>query len=247
MPEELCSGCRDGWVYRTDERGYSFAAPCPRCRPERRRSFIEGTASGIPDRYSRASWEAWTERPQLKHVATRLRAWAGEPWSVVLLANGLPNIGAGKTFALSATVRAWRQRGHPAFYLDVRAMLKREGELISRLTGDETGGVRWCSDYRGLLALDDLGAEHEDRSEWAAAAVDAVVDARYRSLLPTVLATNLGPAELAERYYRAFSRLQEGLVLTWIAPDFRGRTSPERPRVHALRAAAPTAAREDRP
>lgn len=75
--------------------------------------------------------------------------------------------------------------------------------------------------YSGLLVLDDLGRERT--SDWTGEVIYALVNARYESMLPTVVTSNLTPAELAESpYWPAISRLAEGGRLVVVdGPDRR--------------------------
>ena len=74
---------------------------------------------------------------------------------------------------------------------------------------------------RGLVVLDDLG--REKATDWTAEIVYSIVNARYESMLPTVVTSNLTTAELsASAYWPAVSRLAEDGELVRIeAPDRR--------------------------
>lgn len=59
-----------------------------------------------------------------------------------------------------------------------------------------------------ILVLDDLGAEMS--RDWVVAKIDAIITERYNRMLPTIITTNLGTAELKERYTkRMIDRLNE--------------------------------------
>jgi len=68
----------------------------------------------------------------------------------------------------------------------------------------------------GLLVIDDLGVEQS--TPFARAKLDMIIDHRYLGRLPTVVTTNLSPAQLGERIA---DRLSEGVVAVIDAPSWR--------------------------
>lgn len=92
--------------------------------------------------------------------------------------------GTGKTTRAARMVRAWLERGH-----GTAAFVRCPGiRAVDRGASTEQG--RWVS--AGLLVLDDLGKE--PRSEWVAARVLDVVDARASAGRPIVVTSNLSIA-----------------------------------------------------
>ena len=73
------------------------------------------------------------------------------------------------------------------------------------------------------LVVDDLGMEYADAKGNFVADLDALLDARYRNLLPTVLTTNLEADDFKQRYGpRLRSRIQErGCFLNVNGADLR--------------------------
>lgn len=86
---------------------------------------------------------------------------------------------------------------------------------------DKTDEVIACHRYKALVVLDDLGREKV--SDWTGEIIYALVNARYEALLPTVVTSNLTPAELqAGPYWPCISRLAEdGALVKVEAPDRR--------------------------
>jgi DNA replication protein DnaC len=86
---------------------------------------------------------------------------------------------------------------------------------------DATAAVRILRRHPALVVLDDLG--REKASDWTGELVYALVNARYENRLPTLVTSNLSPAELAASpYWPAISRLAEDGALVRIeAPDHR--------------------------
>jgi DNA replication protein DnaC len=71
-----------------------------------------------------------------------------------------------------------------------------------------------------LLVLDDLGAERE--TAWSASVLFMLLDRRYREFKPTVVSSNLMPAEISDRMGdRVASRLAAGAGVLLDGPDRR--------------------------
>lgn len=81
--------------------------------------------------------------------------------------------------------------------------------------------VRTLRRWPALVVLDDLG--REKASDWTGELVYALVNARYEDRLPTLVTSNLSPAELAASpYWPAISRLAEdGALVKVDGPDRR--------------------------
>lgn len=91
--------------------------------------------------------------------------------------------GTGKTTRAARMVRTWIERGHVSAAFVRCAGIKAFDKSQSRI-GDE---ARWVS--VGLLVLDDLGKE--PRSEWIAARILDVVDARVSAQKPVIVTSNM--------------------------------------------------------
>lgn len=127
--------------------------------------------------------------------------------------------GTGKTHLLAAAFNVLLGAGRYPLYTVVPALLDhiREGldEPDSREYGARFRAVRSTE----ILLLDDLGAERS--SAWSDELLFKLLDYRYREGLPTLVATNLIPADLEPRIA---SRLQDralSTVLLMRGPDFR--------------------------
>lgn len=210
--------CVHGWVYGVDDQGREIVRPCLRCRLERR----SRNRGGITENYEAATFASWRSVPALTKHVEAIKLWRGEPWAVAIVPGTDSNYGSGKTHVLSATVKLWIDEGLQAYYLPVSDLVDNEGRLVGG-RGGEFAAAEWASEWSGLLALDDLGNEHEDRSGWAQSIVERVIDARYSHQRPTMIATNLPATRLAVRYPRTFSRLKAGKVIEWNASDYRAK------------------------
>lgn len=80
---------------------------------------------------------------------------------------------------------------------------------------DAAAKIRRMRTHPALVVLDDLGREKV--SDWTGETVYALVNARYENRLPTLVTSNLTPAELASStYWPAISRLAEDGALVSI-------------------------------
>ena len=71
------------------------------------------------------------------------------------------------------------------------------------------------ANIRGLLVIDDL-APRKQETEFALELVDRLVDRRYRHGSPTIITTNLPPAEIIARLgERVLDRLRAGQWIEW--------------------------------
>lgn len=72
----------------------------------------------------------------------------------------------------------------------------------------------------GLLVLDDLGAENV--GDWSTQVLYLIVERRYRENLPTIVTSNMTPAELEKSHgSRIASRLCSGELIHITMPDYR--------------------------
>lgn len=85
------------------------------------------------------------------------------------------------------------------------------------------GEFKAVAEMDGPLVIDDLGSEFSDGKGFFRQQFAALIDARYREYLPTLITTNLGRAELRDRYdERVADRLREGgAVFEFKAPSMR--------------------------
>jgi len=192
----------EGLLYRD---GYSVMCPldfsgCPYQNARegfRSRRFLRGLGFGA--RHDSPRLERVPAEPRqaisayLEQVAEQVGAGIG-----LLLTGGA---GSGKTSVLGLVALAYGSRA---------ASYRTAGDLFSALhergRGEEAVAA---AAETPLLLLDDFGAAYE--SEWAIAQFDRIVDARYRELRATCIATNLRPEQLAAQpqWARAVSRWRE--------------------------------------
>lgn len=192
--------------------------------------------AGVPPRYlgcTLSSFERRQGTAKAMAAATRMAGEAAPQGSLILL--GRP--GAGKTHLavaiLAERAGRWLQ-DFPEGFREVEGAIITRPAFRSRFAGvpalldevreaarrDSPDPLRPLKDAP-LLVLDDLG--REKATEWAVERLYVLLDHRYGACLPTVVTTNFGMDELAERGYTAMlSRLLEGgQAIRLTASDYR--------------------------
>ena len=118
--------------------------------------------------------------------------------------------GCGKTHLAAATVNRWIIAGRPG------ALFVLTGELLASLRrgfsdGTAAGNLDQAK-FAKLLVLDDIGSEMS--TDWVRDTLYMLINYRMNYLKPTVITSNLFPAEISERYHaRLASRLAGGLAI----------------------------------
>lgn len=119
------------------------------------------------------------------------------------------DVGTGKTHV------AYALYGAAGEVLGVKAMFRNTSELLRaiKLDFDRNGADKERAEgvimeFKGLLFLDDLGAEK--MTEWVLETFYLILNRRYNEMLPTIITSNFPIAELAERIGdRTVSRIVE--------------------------------------
>lgn len=165
----------------------------------------------IPRRFHRASLDRFDE-PYHSELADWSRNPAGR--NLVLLGP----VGVGKTEAAVAACRAAHFAGLEVTFAPVVEMLD------TLRPGGPEHALEGLTDTDRLI-VDDLGSERP--TDWTGERLFAVVNRRWLEHTPTIITSNLSPADLEEAVGpRMFSRLvgNDALVLRMTGPDRRRRT-----------------------
>ncbi len=201
-------------------------------------------ASGLQGRFLRATFATYqATTPAQRQVLATCRAFA-EEFDPATTTGGLWLIGppgTGKSHLGAAVVSYLVHRGLDAHIFAVHEIMRMARERIgtkrpeSRLWDSVDGyyeppsartetveGLIERLAGASLLVLDEIGVSRG--SDWETEQLFALVDARYKAELPTVLASNLTAAQLkTDLGHRVYDRLREGAQLVpmdW--PSHRG-------------------------
>jgi len=182
------------------------------------------TACGVGKRYLSCSFETFKGADKVKAVC---KALIEKPESIVLTGD----TGSGKTHLAVAILREFVKDGK---VIDSRgAIFTTVPDLLLSIRsgfGDSSGFTQSEEDFINsyaktpFLILDDLGAEKS--TEWATATLSAIIDKRYRELLPTVYTTNLTLDEISNQLSRRISsRMSDAKIIKLSMPDYRRKRS----------------------
>lgn len=106
--------------------------------------------------------------------------------------------GIGKTYFCSALTE-WAFKTFDTFrYWDESQILKRLRSGMDAFKGDYLDALEWLIDDQ-LLILDDVGST--GLREWREEVLFDLIDARYNSMLPTVITSNFTQAEFKKLYH----------------------------------------------
>jgi DNA replication protein DnaC len=156
----------------------------------------------LPSRLHAMTFETLVLNNGNREAATAARRFAAEPWTDKCFLTLVGPNQQGKTHLAMAIINALLERGEPAYFENVAA-------LLDRLRGGYDDGRFWQAFNHAkdapVLVLDDLGAEYGGRSDdqngvtWAEDKLYQIVDQRVLHELPTIITTNLTRKMLSSR------------------------------------------------
>lgn len=219
-PCEACNGA--GYLRYDVPVGHALfgqIVPC-RCRQDELRARERArlvALSGLQPAMRRMTFDAYATRGTgtAKALAAAVE-YATEPHGWLYLHGPY---GTGKTHLLAAIAWSLVDRGIGAFYVVVPDLLVKLQATFND-GSDETFAERFKRiKDADVLLLDDLGAEKS--TEWAMAQMFDLINSRYLSEKPLVVASNLTPAQIGGR---VGSRLGDRHLATYVsvgASDYR--------------------------
>lgn len=104
-------------------------------------------------------------------------------------------VGTGKTHIAYALMKEARSREISTRFYNTGELLREIKQDFNRPWGEKSHIDEAIMEYRGLLILDDIGAEKI--SDWVAETFYIIVNERYNEKLPTIFTSNLNISELS--------------------------------------------------
>lgn len=220
--EAACTRCRDlGWTARDVPVGhpdFGEAFMCTDCDGDGRHErmlAVSGLAEGATNQKTLASY-----KPNVHIRAMEAHAAAAEfagpeglPW--LCLTGGT---GSGKTHLARAVGHEFLRSGAQVRYFQTSALVPMMHKT------QRSGSEEHLSDLLDLLTavplliLDDFGME--SLTPWITGQLEGVLTGRHSSLAPTVITSNLSPANVQRVSQRIYSRMCDRQVCTWV--DMKG-------------------------
>lgn len=176
-----------------------------RCHFERAQQSQEQMQITVRRRFQTRSFETWDDKTQKQYITAKTYA----DNLTLMTTHGLcivGPVGTGKTHLAVSVLKTALAKGIPATFVSVPRLL----EEVRRSYDDREADQRLAEKVREtrLVVLDDLGAEKP--TGWTWEQMYLLINERYEQMLPTIVTTNCGPAELAKRVgERVADRLKE--------------------------------------
>lgn len=107
-------------------------------------------------------------------------------------------VGSGKTHIAWALAKRWEeQTGRPPLFWNVSELIRSIKSDFNKHPYDQEREEEYIMQHRGLLFLDDLGAERA--TDFVADTLYLIVNRRYEEKIPMIITSNLDLGELSDR------------------------------------------------
>lgn len=212
----LCDPCAERAAQEAREER---ALEEKRGRYEMATLYVRGSERG--SRLARASFADFSEGPHNTQALTLATTWLAEERKPNLIVVG--PIKSGKSYLAACLYNALHAQWEPAYWLNAGTLMAQIRRGFSDRESAATAGQRMENAERApVLVLDDLGKVHPGKDvSWVEETFYAIVEARYRDELPTIVTTEWKSEALAERVGPSVvSRLEDGAWVTGLRqPD----------------------------
>jgi len=231
LATEICISCKQPFTYDKhitwwDGSRRSFEQiTCPACleaKEQKRRleqkqedfqwvMFHQYRDNDRGSRLGAASFHQFEERPHNIQALRLAQAWLQETPRPNLIIVG--PVGSGKSYLAACLYRALVDQYERTYWVNAGTLMAqiRRG-FSSRDAAYEAGSRAEKAGTAPFLVLDDLGKVHPGRDvSWVEETFYAIIEARYRNDLPTIVTTEWKSDALAERVgVSVVSRLEAG-------------------------------------
>jgi len=148
---------------------------------------------GVPIAYRSCSFESFEKTTKDQRRAFRAaEGWAKNPDTSLFLCGPC---GVGKTHLATAALLAMRAQGYSGRYVSTQELLMECRDSFRHNEGLETVLEKYCA--RGVLLLDDLGAENP--TPFARETIGLLIDRAYRDRRSLIITSNYDFEALTER------------------------------------------------
>jgi DNA replication protein DnaC len=246
LATEICISCKQPFTYEKhitwwDGSRRSFEQiTCPACLEEKEQKrrleqkqedfqwvmFHQYRDSDRGSRLAAASFDQFEERPHNAQALRLAKVWLQEARRPNLIIVG--PVGSGKSYLAACLYRGLVDQYEQTYWVNAGTLMAqiRRG-FSSRDAAYEAGSRAEKAQTAPFLVLDDLGKVHPGRDvSWVEETFYAIIEARYRNDLSTIVTTEWKSDALAERVgVSVVSRLEAG---AWVLGLRRPATSYRR-------------------
>lgn len=237
-PQKSCPTCAKKGTFRTRYGTTIYNFRCDCVAQWKLNRFLLNANIGAA--YQRLVWEdaqALTEKSldqALSYTGPLWESYAANGCGLILWSE---STGTGKTMLATLLLKMLLSQGADGYFCQFN-------ELLDSYTAGwrDTEQRDWFTrrvQNAGVLVIDDIGKENQNRGNTVDSLLDQVVRHRVANAKPTIITTNLRPDEMSERYYQGLlSLLAESALTVHIRTSFgEGDTQDYRSTVNALRLA----------
>ena len=220
VDQHQCCQCADGGRVRDPGR-FGMTMLCPACSGQAAFETIEDprVRMNLPSKFRDAAFAQWLPHDGRPRTGCQEYVAAWPPPAPLMFMTG--GKGTGKTTLACAVLReAYDKHKVRGQFWPVIDLLDRYRRTFDADRAVETVDAIDSQMHRiQLLVLDDYGA-HKG-TDWAEERLFALIDYRYRETLPTVITSNVGLMEVADRVRSRLTDVGVCRIVNFAGPDMR--------------------------